>query len=73
MEQWSRDKIMKGLMELVTEIEYLKEADDIDGKSGGIQTTSEDACIFKGLPPFNHDLEYGELPLSYSGYPYPNL
>ena len=68
MKQWSRDEIMKGLRELVTEIEYLEKADDIDGKSGGIHTTSEDACIFKGIPPFNHDLEYGELMLSDAGY-----
>ncbi|MBT4327130.1 MAG: hypothetical protein HOD60_09550 [Candidatus Nitrosopelagicus sp.] len=68
MRQWSRDEIMKGLRELVTEIEYLEKADDIDSKSGGIHTTSEDACIFKGIPPFNHDLEYGELMLSDAGY-----
>jgi len=68
MKQWSRDEIMKGLRELVTEIEYLEKADDIDGKSGGIITTTEDACIFKGIPPFNHDLEYGELSLSDAGY-----
>jgi hypothetical protein len=73
MKQWSREEIMKGLRELVTEISYLKNADDVDGKSGGIWTTSEDACIYKGIPPFNHDLEYGELPLSYSGYPYSKL
>jgi hypothetical protein len=68
MRQWSRDEIMKGLRELVTEIEYLEKVDDVDGKSGGIHTTSEDACIFKGIPPFNHDLEYGELLLSDAGY-----
>ena len=64
MKQWSRDEIMKGLRELVTEIDYLEKADDIDGKSGGIVTTSEDACIFKDIPPFNHDLEYGEMLVS---------
>jgi len=68
MKQWSREQIMKGLRELVTEIQYLEKVDDIDGKSGGIHTTSEDACIFKGIPPFNHDLEYGELLLSDAGY-----
>ena len=56
MIQWSRDEIMKGLRELVTEIEHLEKIDDVDGKSGGIITTTEDACIFKGIPPFNHDL-----------------
>ena len=64
MKQWSQDQIMKGLRELVTEIEYLEKVDDIDGKSGGIVTTTEDACIFKEIPPFNHDLEYGEMLVS---------
>jgi len=68
MNQWTRDEIMKGLQELVTEIDYLEKIDDMDGKSEGIHTSSEDACIFKGLPPFNHNLEYGELPLSDAGY-----
>ena len=66
MKQWSRDEIMKGLRELVTEISHLEKADDWnnDGKSGGLITTSEDACIFKEIPPFNHDLEYGEMLVS---------
>jgi hypothetical protein len=64
MIQWSREELMKGLRELVTEITYLEKADYIDGKSGGIITTSEDACIFKEIPPFNHDLEYGEMLVS---------
>ena len=72
MKQWSREEMMKGLRELVTEINYLEKADDIDGKSGGISTTSEDACIYKGIPPFNHDLEYGELLLSDNGDTNPN-
>ena len=64
MKQWSRDEMMKGLRELVTEITFLEKADDVDGKSGGIYTTSEDACIYKDIPPFNHDLEYGEMLVS---------
>jgi len=64
MKQYSRDEIMKGLRELVTEIEHLEKIDDVDGKSGGIITTTEDACIFKDIPPFNHDLEYGEMLVS---------
>jgi len=64
MKQWSREELMKGLRELVTEIEHLEKIDDVDGKSGGIVTTSEDACIFKEIPPFNHDLEYGEMLVS---------
>jgi hypothetical protein len=72
MKQWSREEIMKGLRELVTEISYLEKIDDVNGKSGGIITTSEDACIYKGIPPFNHDLEYGELLLSDNGDANPN-
>jgi len=64
MKQYSRDEIMKGLRELVTEIEHLEKIDDVDGKSGGIITTTEDACIFEDIPPFNHDLEYGEMLVS---------
>ncbi len=63
---------MKGLRELVTEINYLKKADDVNGKSGGIQTSSEDACIYKGIPPFNYNLEYGEILLSDNGDTNPN-
>lgn len=72
MKQWGREEILKGLRELVTEINYLENVEDIDGKSGGIRTTSEDACIYKGIPPFNHDLEYGELLLSDNGDTNPN-
>ncbi len=64
MKQLSREEIMKGLRELVTEITYLEKADNIDGKSGGVRTTTEDACIYKDIPPFNHDLEYGEILVS---------
>jgi len=68
MNQWTRDEIMKGLQELVTEINYLEKSEDVGGIKGGIWTSGEDACIYKGLPPFNHNLEYGELPLSDAGY-----
>jgi len=64
MKQWSREEIMKGLKELVTEIDYLEKAEDIDGKSGGIRTTSEYVCIYKKILAFNHDLEYGEMLVS---------
>jgi len=72
MKQYSRDEIMKELRELVTEIEHLEKIDDVDGRSGGIVTTTEDACIYKGIPPFNHDLEYGEILLSDNGDTNPN-
>jgi hypothetical protein len=58
---------MKGLQELVTEINYLEKSEDVGSKKGGIWTSGEDACIYKGLPPFNHNLEYGEILLSENG------
>jgi len=65
MIQWSRDQIMKGLRELVTEIEHLEKIDDpIDGKGGGLRTTSEVVCVYKEFPAFNHDLEFGEMLVS---------
>ena len=72
MKQWSREEILKGLRELVTEIDHLNEAEDIDGKSGGIQTTSEYVCIYKEIPAFNHDLEYGEMLVSDATHIIPN-
>ena len=62
MRQWSQDQIMKGLQELVPEINHLKKCDD-----GSIWTSGEDACIFKGLPAFDYNTEYGEILLSDNG------
>ena len=67
MKQWSRAQIMKGLQELVPEITFMKKSEDFDGKKGGIWTSGEDDCIYKGIPPFNHNLEYGEILLSDNG------
>ena len=65
MEQWSRDQVMKGLMELVSEMDFIKKSEDYDGKEGGIWTIgTESGWIFKDIPPFNHDLEYGEMLVS---------
>ena len=58
---------MKGLQELVSEIRYLEKSEDVGSKKGGIWTSGEDACIFKGLPPFDHNIEYGNLPRSLAG------
>ena len=63
MNPWNQDQIFQGLQKLVPEIKCIKKLDD-----GSVYTSGEDACIFKGLPPFNHNLEYGELPLSDAGY-----
>ena len=72
MKQWTRKQIMKGLMELVSEITYLKKSEEFDGQKGGIWTSSEHDWIFKGLPTFNHNLEYGEILLSDNGDTDPN-
>ena len=56
---------MKGLMELVSEITHLKTSEEFGLKKGGIWTTgAENGWIFKGLPPFNYNLEYGEILVS---------
>ena len=73
MKQWSREQIMKGLQELVTEMNFMKTSEEFDGKKGGIWTIgASSGWIFKGLPPFNHGLEYGEILLSDNGDTDPN-
>jgi len=67
MKQWSREQIMEGLKKLVTEIDFIKKSEDMGREKGGIFTTGEEVWIFKGLPPFNHNLEYGEILLSENG------
>ena len=65
MNPWTRDQIMKGLKELVTDIDHLKTSEEFNGKKGGIWTIgASSGWIFKGLPPFNHGLEYGEILVS---------
>jgi len=41
MKQWGREQIMKGLQELVTEIDFMKKSEYFDGKKGGIWTSGE--------------------------------
>ena len=73
MKQWSREEIMKGLRELVLEMDFIKKSEDYDGKKGGIWTIgTESGWIFKGFPPFNYTLEYGEILLSDNGDTNPN-
>ena len=67
METWTREQIMKGLQELVTEMNFMKKSEEFNGEKGGIWTSGESDWIFKGLPPFNHNLEYGEILLSENG------
>ena len=65
MKQWTREQIMKGLQELVSEITHLKTSEEFGLKKGGIWTTgAENGWLFKGLPPFNYNLEYGEILVS---------
>ena len=73
MKQWNREEIMKGLRELVSEMNFIKKSEDYDGKKGGIWTIgTESGWIFKGFPPFNYTLEYGEILLSDNGDTNPN-
>ena len=60
MRKWHRDQVMKGLQELVPEITFLKKSEEFDGKKDGIWTSGEYDCIFKGLAPFDHNVEYGD-------------
>ncbi len=61
MKQWSREQIMKGLQELIPEIIFHKKSDNFDDKYSEIWTSGDCDCIFKGLPPFDHSLEYGNF------------
>ena len=73
MKQWSREEIMKGLSELVSEMDFIKKSEDYDDKKAGIWTIgTESGWIFKGFPPFNYTLEYGEILLSDNGDTNPN-
>ena len=43
----------------------MKTSEEFNGKKGGIWTVgTSSGWIFKGLPPFNHGLEYGEILVS---------
>ena len=65
MNNFSRNQIMKGLRELVTDIDHLKTSEEFNGEKGGIWTIgASSGWIFQGLPPFNHGLEYGEMLVS---------
>jgi hypothetical protein len=73
MKQYSREEIMKGLLELVSEMNFIKKSEDYDDKKGGLRTIgTESGWIFKGFPPFNYTLEYGEILLSDNGDTNPN-
>ena len=68
IKQWTREQIMKGMKELVTEIDFMKTSEEFNDEKGGIWTIGAGSgWIFKGLPPFNHNLEYGEILLSENG------
>ena len=65
MKQWSREEIMKGLQELVSEMNFIKKSEDYDGKKGGLWTIgTESGWVFKDILPFNYELEYGEMLVS---------
>ena len=72
MKQWDREQVMKGLQKLVPEIDFMKTSEEFNGKKGGIWTSGESDWLFRGLPPFNYNLEYGEILLSDNGDTNPN-
>ncbi len=65
MRQWTRNQIMNGMQELVTEIDFMKTSEDYNGEKGGIWTCGDTDWIFKGLSPFDHSVEYGDFPRSW--------
>jgi hypothetical protein len=67
MKLWSREQIMEGLYKLVPEIDFMKTTDEFNGEKGGIWTSGESLLIYKGIPPFNATLEYGDILLSDNG------
>jgi hypothetical protein len=65
MKQWNRYEIMKGLQELVSEMNFIKKSEDYNGKKGGLWTIgTESGWIFKEILPFNYELQYGEMLVS---------
>jgi len=72
LKQWDREQVMKGLQKLVPEIDFMKTSEEFNGKKGGIWTSGESDWLFRGLPPFNYNLEYGEILLSDNGDTNPN-
>ena len=69
MKQWSRAQIMKGLQRMVSDITHMKTSEEFGLKKGGIWTTgAENGWIYKGIPPFDCHVEYGECLLSDAGY-----
>ena len=67
MKIWNREQIMKGLYELVPEIDFMSTTEEFNDKEGGIWTSGESVLFYKGLPPFNATLEYGDILLSENG------
>ena len=67
MKQWSREQIMKGLQELISDIDFMKTSEEFNNEKGGIWTSGERDWLFKGLPPFDYSVEYADCPRSYIG------
>ncbi|MEX0862550.1 hypothetical protein [Nitrosopumilus sp.] len=58
--QWSRLQIIKGIKKMIPEITFIKKSENFDCTKGGIWTSGDNAWIYKGLPPFDHSVEFGE-------------
>ncbi len=65
MKHWCREQIMKGLRELVSEMDFIKKSEDYDGKKGGLWTIGTGGPgVFKEILPFNYKLDHGEILVS---------
>ena len=67
--KWSREQIMKGLYELVPEIDFMKKSERFLGRKGGIWTYQRSwNWFYKGVPVFDYEAEeYGHVPMSEVG------
>ncbi|EIJ64975.1 hypothetical protein BD31_I0778 [Candidatus Nitrosopumilus salaria BD31] len=74
MIQWNRKQIMKGLQEMIPDIDFMKKSEKFLGRKGGIWTYQRTAWFYKGLPVFDYESEkYGNIPMSDVGETNPML
>lgn len=57
MNQWSRKNILKELVKIVPEIDFIKKSEEFDGTKDGIWIAGENAWCYKGVPPFLHEFK----------------
>ena len=72
--QWTRKQMMKGLKEIVPQIQSVKKSESFLGKKGGIWISWETTLFYKRLPAFDCEVEdYGDETLSDVGVKDPVL